>query len=65
MYRWFQDGAGGGGSVSHVAVAEGTDEHFVDSGDELLLKGLVITIVLVGDDGINVMGVARVGDIGS
>ena len=28
-----QDGAGGGGAVTHVAVVEGTDEHFVDGGN--------------------------------
>ena len=27
------DGAGGGGAVTNVAVAEGTDKHFVEGGD--------------------------------
>ena len=59
-----QDGVGGGGAVAHVEVAEGTDEHFVDRWDEHFPKGLVGAIVLFEDDGGNVMGVAKVGDMG-
>ena len=60
-----QDGAGGGGAVFHVAVAEGTDENFVDGGDENLSKGRVGAIVILEDFGGNVMGVAKVGDLGA
>ena len=60
-----QYGAGGGGAIADVAVAEGTDEHFVDGGNEHLLKGLVGGIVLVEYCGGNVMGVAKVGDLGA
>ena len=59
-----QDGAGGGGGVSHIAVAEGTHEHFVDGGNEHFPKGLVGVIVLIDEDGGKVMGVAKVGDLG-
>ena len=59
-----QNGAGGGGAVSHVAVAEGTDENFVDGGDENFPKGLVGLVVLVENGGGDVMGVAKVGDLG-
>ena len=60
-----QDGAGGGGAVSHVAVGEGTDENFVDGSDENFPKGLVSAIVLIENDGGDVMGVAKVGDLGA
>ena len=60
-----QDGAGGGSAVAHVVVAEGTDEHFVDGGDEHLSKGLVGAIVLLEDRSGNVMGVTKVGDLGA
>ena len=60
-----QDGAGGGGSVAPAAVAEGTDKHFVDSSNKHLLKGLVGAIILVEDGGGNVMGLAKVGDLGT
>ena len=60
-----QDCAGGGGAVAHLAMAEGTDEHFVDSGDENFPKGLVDSIVLVEDGGGNVMGAAEVGGLGA
>ena len=46
-------------------MAEGTDEHFVDSGDENFPKGLVDSIVLVEDGGGNVMGAAEVGGLGA
>ena len=59
-----QNGAVGGGSVAHVAVAEGTDEHFVYGGDEHLSKVLVGAIVLVEDCSGNVMDVTKVGDLG-
>ena len=59
-----QDGAGGGGSIAHISVAEVTDEHFVDVGDEHLKKGLVSLMVLVKDCGCDIMGVAKVGDLG-
>ena len=59
-----QDGAGGGGAVTDAAVAEGTDEHFADGGDDHLPKGLVGSVVLVEDGGDDVMGVAKVGDLG-
>ena len=58
------DGAGGGGAVSHVAMVEGTDEHFVDGGDENLPKGIVGAIILFEDGGGNAMGVAKIGDLG-
>ena len=61
----FQDGAGGGGAVSHVAVTEGTDENFVNGGDKNLPKGLVGLVVLIEDGGVNVMGVAKVDDLGA
>ena len=64
----FQDGAGGaggGGVVAHVAVAEGTDEHFVNGRDEHFPKGLVGAIVIVEDGGGNLMGVAKVGEVGA
>ena len=57
--------AGGGGAVAHIEVSEGTDEHFVDGGDETFLKGLVGLVVLVEDSDGNIMGVAKVGDMGS
>ena len=59
-----QDGTGGGDAVSHIYVAEGTDEYFVDVRDKHFSKGLVVTIVLVEDGGGNLMGVAKVGDRG-
>ena len=59
-----QDGAGGGGDVAHVAVAEGPDENFVDGGDEHFPKGLVDLVILVEDGGGDVMSVAKVGDLG-
>ena len=60
-----QDGAGGGGAIAHVAVAEVMDKNFVNGGDEILSKGLVGAIVLVEDCGGNVMGVAKVGGLGA
>ena len=60
-----QDGTGGSGSVAQVSVAEGTDEHFGDGGDDHLRKGLVSLAVLGEDGGGNVMGVAKVGDLGA
>ena len=60
-----QYGAGGGGAVSHVAVAEGKDEHFVNEGNEHFSKGLVGAIVLVEDYGGSFTGVAKVGDMGA
>ena len=56
---------GGGGAVANVAVADGTDKNFVDGGDYHLSKGLVGAIVRVEDFGGNVMGVAKVGDLGA
>ena len=58
-----QDGAGGGDAIAHVAVVEGTDEHFVDGNDENLSKGLVVVIILIEDCDENVMGVAKVGNL--
>ena len=58
-----QDGAGGGGSVAHIALVEGTDEHFVDGSDENFSKVLVGATVLAEEDGGNIMGVAKVGDL--
>ena len=60
-----QNGAGGGGAVSHVVVAEGPDDHLVNSGDSNLTKCLVVLVVLVKDSGGNVMGLSQVGDVGA
>ena len=60
-----QDGAGDGGAVAHVAVAEGTDENFVNRVDEHFSKGLVRAIVIIEDCGSNVIGVSKVGDLGA
>ena len=60
-----QDGAGCGGAVSHVAVVEGTDEHFFNDGNEHFPKGLFGAIVPVEDGGGNVMGVSKVRDLGA
>ena len=60
-----QDVAGDGGIVANVVVAERTDKNFVDGCDYHLSKGLVGAIVLVEDCGGNVMGVVKVGDLGS
>ena len=60
-----QDGAGGCGDIAPIAVEEGTDEHFVDGGDEHMTKGLVGAVVLVEDGSGNIMGVAKVGDLGA
>ena len=59
-----KDGAVGGVALAHVAVAEGTDEYVIDGKNEHFPKGLIGAIVLVGDSGGNVMGVAKVGDLG-
>ena len=63
--KMIQDGAGGGGAVAHVAVAEKTGGNFVDGGDEHLSKGLVGAIVLVEDCDGDVIGVSKVGDMGN
>ena len=60
-----QDGAGGGGDVAHLAVAEVTDEHFVDGGNEHFPKVLVGLVVLVEGGGGDVMGVEKVCDLGA
>ena len=46
-------------------MAEGTDEYVIDGKNEDFPKGLIGAIVLVGDSGGNVMGVAKVGDLGA
>ena len=46
-------------------AAEGTEKNFVDGGDDHLPKGLVGLVVFVEDGGGNVMGVAKVGDMGA
>ena len=48
---------GGGGAVSHILMAEGLDEHFVDGGNEHLPKGSVGLVVIVEEGGDDVMGV--------
>ena len=55
---------GASAAISHVAVADRTDEHLVDGSDENFLKGLDGAIVLVENGCGNVMGVAKVGDLG-
>ena len=60
-----QNGAGGGGSVSHVSLAEVPDEYCVNVGDSHLKKGLVGLVVLVKDGIGNVMVVSQVGDLGA
>ena len=59
-----QNGAGGGGAVSHIALAEGPDEHLVDGGDYNLTKCLVGSVVIVKDGGGDIMGVSQIGDMG-
>ena len=46
-------------------MAEGPDENFVDGGNEHFPKGLVSSAVLAEDSGGDVMGVSKVGDLGS
>ena len=46
-------------------MAKRPDEHFVNSGNEHLPKGLVGLVVLVEDGGGDVMGVSKVGDLGA
>ena len=46
-------------------MAERLDEHFVNSGDDRLPKGLVGLVVLIEDGGGNVMGVPEIGDLGA
>ena len=60
-----QNGAGGGGSVFHVAVVEGTDKHLVDGGDYNLKKCLFGLVLLVKYSGGDVMGVSQVGYLGA
>ena len=59
-----QDGTGGGGAVAHIAVVEGTDEHFVDVSNQYFPKGRFCLIVLVEGGGGDNMGIAKVGDMG-
>ena len=46
-------------------MAEGPGEHFVDSGDEHFPKCLVGSVVLIEDDGGDVVGISKVVDLGA
>ena len=60
-----QDGTGGGEAVSNVFVLEGSDEHFVNSGEKNLSESLVGAIVRVEECGGGVKRIAKFGDLGA
>ena len=53
-----KDGTGEGGSVSHVFMTEGTDEHLIHGGEDNLAEGFVGTIILVEEFSSDTMRVA-------
>ena len=56
-----EDGTGGGGSVSHVFMTEGTDEHLIHGGKDNFAEGLVSAIILIEELSSNVVCVEYVG----
>ena len=60
-----EDGTGGGGSVSHVFIMEGTDKNLINGEEENLAERFFVAIIFIEEHSSNIFRVAEFGNLGA